>query len=55
MIIMYKKLLRAKISNSKSYATLKAELKAFQSYVRVALNKRNAYTILKYLICIKTI
>ena len=28
---MYKKLLRAKISNSESYVTLKAEFKAYQS------------------------
>ena len=31
---MYKKLLRAKISNSESYATLKAEFKAYQSSLR---------------------
>ena len=52
---MYKKLLRAKISNSESYATLKAELKAYQSSLPVALKKRNAYIILKYLTCIITI
>ena len=31
---IYKKLLRAKISNSESYATLKAEFKAYQSSLR---------------------
>ena len=30
---MYKKLLRAKISNSESYATLKAEFKAYHSFL----------------------
>ena len=50
---MYTKLLRAKISNSESYATLKAEFKAYQSSLRRSI--KEAYIILKYLICIKTI
>ena len=36
---MYKKLLRAKISNSESYATLKAEFKAYQSSLRRSINE----------------
>ena len=36
---MYKKLLRAKISNSESYATLKAEFKAYQSSLRRSIKE----------------
>ena len=36
---MYKKLLRAKISNSESYATLKAECKAYQSPLRRSIKE----------------
>ena len=37
--LMYKKLIRAKISNSKSYATLKAEFKAYQSSLRRSIKE----------------
>ena len=36
---MYKKLLRAKISNSESYATLTAEFKAYQSSLRRSIKE----------------
>ena len=36
---MYKKLLKAKISNSESYATLKAEFKAYQSSLRRSIKE----------------
>ena len=36
---MYKKLLRAKISNSESYAILKAEFKAYQSSLRRSIKE----------------
>ena len=36
---MYKKLLRAKISNSESYATLKAEFKAYQLSLRRSIKE----------------
>ena len=47
---MYKKLLGAKISNSESYATLKAEFKAYQSSLHRSMKEAKRLYYIKVLI-----